>query len=349
MDLATADRIIGEGRADMVAMGRSHLADPEIVNRSFRGEIDDIRPCIRCNLCHERVAPFNFFPIRCTVNPVIGREVEYGTIRPADNKKKVLIIGGGPAGMEASLVATSRGHQITLFEREKELGGALRFAAGPPFKTDMKRYLDWMIRKIQQASVEVELSTEVTVDSIKAARPDVLIVAVGAKPIIPALPGIERTHVVWAGDVGLERVKVGETIVVAGAGLTGCEAALHLTQQGKKVKIIDTISESEIAKDAATVSRMVLLALLREQGAEFKTEVKLEEITDKDVVVVDKQQNRLEIPADTVVLSLGFTARSETVKALQGLAREVYVIGDCSTPGNLMAAIHDAFNVAVEI
>ena len=349
MDLATADRIIAEGKADMVAMGRSHLADPEIVNKSFRGELDDIRPCIRCNLCHERVAPFNFFPIRCTVNPVIGREVEYGYIRPADKKKKVFIVGGGPAGMEAALVASSRGHQVTLYEREKELGGALRFAAGPAFKTDMKRYLDWIIRKTQQTPMEVKLSTEATADSIKAAKPDVLIVAVGAEPLIPDIPGIEKPNVVWAGDVDLGKVKAGETVVVAGAGLTGCETALHLSQQGKKVKIIDTISEFEIAKDAASVSRMVLLALLQEHGAEFKTEVNLEEITDKGVVVVDKQRNRFEIPADTVVLSLGFTARCETVKALQGLAREVYVAGDCSSPRNLMAAIHDAFNVTVEV
>ncbi|HUT71495.1 MAG TPA: FAD-dependent oxidoreductase [Desulfatiglandales bacterium] len=349
MDLATADRIIAEGKADIVAIGRAYMSDPEIINKTIRGELDDIRPCIRCNMCHERVAPPVSLPIRCTVNPVVGREVEYGSIRMAERKKTVLIAGGGPAGMEAAVVASSRGHQVALYEKEKELGGALRFAAGPAFKADMKKYLDWMIMKTRQAPVQVKLSTEATAESIKAAKPDVLIVAVGAEPIIPDIPGTNKPNVAWAGDADLNKARIGETVVLAGAGLTGCETALHLAQQGKKVTVIDMISELEIAKDVASVSRPVLLQLLREHGVEFKTEVKLEEITDKGALVIDRQWNRFEIPADTVVLSTGFTARCETVKAFRGLAPEVYVVGDCSSPRNLMAAIHDAFNVAVEI
>jgi 2,4-dienoyl-CoA reductase-like NADH-dependent reductase (Old Yellow Enzyme family)/NADPH-dependent 2,4-dienoyl-CoA reductase/sulfur reductase-like enzyme len=349
MDLATADKIIAEGKADIVAIGRAYLSDPEIITKTIRGDLDDIRPCIRCNMCHERVAPPVSLPIRCAVNPVIGREVEYRYIRMAEKKKTVLIAGGGPAGMESALVASSRGHRVVLYEKEKGLGGALRFAAGPAFKADMKKYLDWMIMKTQQAPVDVKLSTEATVESINAVKPDALIVAVGAEPIIPDIPGVDKPHVAWAGNVVLGRAKTGETVVIAGAGLTGCETALHLAQQGKKVTVIDMISEREIAQDVASISKPVLLQLLREHGVEWRTEVKLEAITDKGAVVIDKQWNQFELPADTVVLSMGLTARRETVNAFRGMAPEVYVVGDCSHPRNLMAAIHDAFNVAVEI
>jgi 2,4-dienoyl-CoA reductase-like NADH-dependent reductase (Old Yellow Enzyme family)/thioredoxin reductase len=347
IDLEMADKIIAEGKADIVAMGRAHIADPAIVNKTYRGETDDIRPCLRCNVCGER--PKDSLPVRCAVNPVIGREVEYRYIRLPEKKKKVVIVGGGPAGMEAAILASSRGHQVTLYEKGKELGGALRIAASPSFKADMKRYLEWMIRKTQKSPVKVTLSTEATADSIKAAKPDVLIVAVGAEPLIPDIPGIKKPHVVWAGDVDTGRAKTGERVVVAGAGLTGCETALHLAQQGKKVTVIDMIGEMEIAKDTTFVNKITLMELLHQHGVEFKTEVKLEEITDKGALVTDKKGNRLEIPADTVVLSLGVKPLSETVRALQGLAREVYVVGDCLSPRNLMAAVHDAFHVAAEL
>jgi len=347
LDLEMADNIIAEGKADIVAMGRAHIADPEIVNKTYRGELDEIRPCIRCILCGERV--INFLPVRCAVNPVIGREYENNYIRPADKKKNVSIVGGGPAGMEAAIIASSRGHEVTLYEKEKELGGTLRVAASPSFKADMKRYLDWLIKKTQRSPVEIKLSTEVTADSIMSAKPDVLIVAVGAEPLIPDIPGIKKPNVVIANDVDTGKVKTGERVVVAGAGLTGCETALHIAEQGKKVTIIDMITESEILKDASFVNKIGLMGLLEQHGVKFKTEVKIEEIRDRGAVVIDKNWNRSEIPADTVVLSLGFKSRGETVKALRGLAQEVYVIGDCSSPRNLMAAIHEAFNVAVEI
>jgi NADPH-dependent 2,4-dienoyl-CoA reductase/sulfur reductase-like enzyme len=251
--------------------------------------------------------------------------------------------------MEAAMIASSRGHEVTLYEKQNELGGALRMASASPFKTDMKRFLEWMIRQTHQSSADVKLGTEAIVTSIQDEKPDVLIIAIGAGPHIPNIPGIHESHVIWAGDVDMGKVPTGKTVIVAGAGLTGCETALYLAQLGKDVMIIDLINESDIAKDTTLVSKMTLLEMLQEHGVVFRTEVNLAEITDKGVIVEVGDGDRTDIPADNVILSLGVRPRLEAVQAFQGLAREVYVVGDCSRPRNLMSAIHDAFTVAAEI
>jgi len=346
MDLATADRIIAEGKADIVAMGRAQLADPELVNKSMRGEIEEIRPCIRCGTCGTRSEKFQ---VRCVVNPVACREVEYNKIEPAEKKKKVVIIGGGPAGMEAAIIASSRGHKVTLFEKEAVLGGVLRAAAAPEFKPDMKNYLDWLMKKTKRSSVTIKLNTAATVASVKSLKPDVLIVAAGGEPNIPDIRGIKKSNVVKAADVDTGKVKTGKRVLVAGAGMTGCETAIHLAMQGKKVTLIDMVTEDEIAGDTNTPNRITLKDMLKKNGAQLITEVKLDEIKEKAATVIDKNWNRTEIPADTVVLALGVIPGSAGANKFKGLAPETYVIGDCSSPRNLMGAVHDGFNIAVEI
>jgi 2,4-dienoyl-CoA reductase-like NADH-dependent reductase (Old Yellow Enzyme family)/NADPH-dependent 2,4-dienoyl-CoA reductase/sulfur reductase-like enzyme len=348
IDMEMADRIIAEEKCDIVAMARNLIADTDYVNKYRRGEEDKIRPCVRCNTCTHTVA--HFYPIRCAVNPVIGREVEYKNILDAKIKKKVVIAGGGPAGMEAAQMAVSRGHDVTLLEKEKELGGALILAAAPPFKADMRRYLDWMIKTtLNTPGIKIKFSTEATAETIKAEKPDVLIISAGAVPIDIKIPGVDGSNVVSAGDVDLGKVTVGNNVVVAGGGLTGCETALHLAQQGKKVTVIDMVGQMELAADAPILNKLGLMGLMMRHGVVLRTEVKLEEISKTEVTVIDKQWNRHMIPADTVVLSLGYRAKIETVTELQGLAKDVYVIGDCMKARNLRYAIQDAFNVAVEI
>jgi len=346
-DLDMAEKILEEGKADICVMVTSIVADPEIVNKTQRGEVEDIRPCIRCMACTNKTA--KFLPCRCTVNPVTGREAEFGSLKPAEKKKKVLIIGGGPAGMEAAQIASSRGHNVTLYEKDSRLGGTLHIASELPFKADMKKYMYWLIRETDKYPVQVKLSTEVTPEIVKAERPDVVIIAVGAIPFIPNIPGAKKPLVVSVNDVDAGKVPVGNKVVVAGAGLTGCESALNQAQHGKQVTLVDMLSEAEIASELPFLNRSVLMYLLRSSGVKIVSEVKIEEITDKGIWVISKQWQRQEILADTVVFALGVKPRLNIVEQLSGLARETYIIGDCIKPRNLMGAIHDAFNVAAEI
>ncbi len=260
-----------------------------------------------------------------------------------------MVIGGGPSGMQAALTADSRGHQVILCEKEKALGGVLRYAAAPSFKTDMKRYLDWLIMQTTKSKVKVKLLTEATPDYIKKEKPDVIIAAIGAEPVIPNIPGIKGANVVLACDVDIGRVEIGKRAVVAGAGLVGCETALLLAQQGKDVVLIDMISKEDIAIDAGFQTQCRLIELLHQYKVDIKVEVKLEEINDTAVTIVDKNWRRYKIPADTVVLALGYQALIEQAQSFKGLANEIHVIGDCIRPGNLMSAIHSAFNTVIEI
>ncbi|HUW64347.1 MAG TPA: FAD-dependent oxidoreductase [Spirochaetia bacterium] len=344
---AMAQDIIAGGKADMVAMGRAFIADPDAARKVQRGEVDSVRPCIRCDTCGQLVN--QSLPIRCAVNPVAGRELEFKDAARPLGQKKVVVAGGGPAGMEAARTAAGRGHEVVLFERDVRLGGALIVAAAAPLKGDMKDYLDWAVRTTMNTSgVTVKLNTEATPESIRAEMPDALVVAVGATPWLPDLPGAAGPNVFWAGDVLLGKVEAGDRVVVAGAGVTGCETALYLAGQGKKVTLVDMLSR--VAEEATLNNMIALSGMLRAHDVAIKTRVKLESITGTGAVIIDGNWERTEIPCDTVVLSLGFKPRTEMVRALAGLAPAVYVVGDCGRQrGNLWHATTGGFDAAMEI
>jgi 2,4-dienoyl-CoA reductase-like NADH-dependent reductase (Old Yellow Enzyme family)/thioredoxin reductase len=346
MDLEMAEEIIAQGKADIVAMGRAQLADPDLVGKSFKGQAANVRPCIRCSTCGVRSVNMQ---VRCVVNPVACRELEYPEIGVAKKRKKVVIVGGGPAGMQAALIACARGHKVTILEKEKALGGSLIAAAAPDFKPDMKKFLAWLIRETQKSGAEIKLSTEVKPGLIKSLKPDVLIVAAGADPLLPDIISVNGSNVVTAADVDTGKAKTGNKVLVVGAGMTGCETALHLALKGSEVTLVDMVSEAEIAADTVLPNRIVLLSMLQENNIKIMPELKLFEINEKAAVVEDKAGARTNIVADTIVLATGVKPRSKLADDLKETGFEFYIIGDCSRPRNLMGAIHDGFNVAVEL
>ena len=241
-----AEKVIEEGKADMVALGRGLLADPYWPIKVQEGRIEDIRPCLGCHDgCMGRMLDQNK-PLSCAVNPATGREKLY-ELRPALKPKKVIVVGGGIAGMEAARVVATRGHKVTLYEKGSTLGGHLVEASVPDFKKDLERLNNWYQGQLRNLGVEIEFETEVTPELVERENLDVVFVATGSEPIIPDAPGIGKPHVVTCIDLLLGKKEAGESVVVVGAGLIGCETALWLAKQGKKVTIVEMLSEPLIA------------------------------------------------------------------------------------------------------
>ncbi|MCS7103629.1 MAG: NAD(P)/FAD-dependent oxidoreductase, partial [Candidatus Korarchaeum sp.] len=324
-----AEKVLKEGKADLIVFGRALIADPELPKKVMEGRVEDIRLCIRGEEgCISRF--FEGKTIRCEVNPAVGRESEF-VIKPASTKKRVLVIGGGVAGLEAARVAALRGHEVTLVEREDKLGGHLIEASTPPFKDDLKQLLNWLVKQVEKAGVKVELKTEATKDLVSKLKPDVLIIAVGSDFIMPSLPGVDKPFVLTPSDVILGKKPVGQNAVVVGGGLVGCETALYIASVlGKKVKLIEMLDM--ILPDVDYITRVALSEKLSEAGVEVLTGMHLEEITEKGVLCIDKSWNKHKISADTVVLAVGLSAREKVAESFKGLAPEVYMIGDCVKP-----------------
>jgi 2,4-dienoyl-CoA reductase-like NADH-dependent reductase (Old Yellow Enzyme family)/NADPH-dependent 2,4-dienoyl-CoA reductase/sulfur reductase-like enzyme len=346
MTVADAEEIIATGKADVVAMARALIADPELVNKSFHGKVDDIRPCTRCCKCLDR--PAFFFPVRCAVNPVVGRELEYRTIPRAELKKTVVVVGGGPAGMQAALTASERGHKVILFEKEQSLGGAMRPASGLPFKYDLRKYMDWVAKKTLGSGVDVQLGVEATPDLVRAERPDALIVAVGAEPNTLGILVHDNAPVLSAGDVDAG-AETGDRVVVVGGGLVGCETALSLAMAGKGVTIVDILVADRIAEAGGLTTRAMLLAFLEDNGVELLTETTVEAVREDAVIAVGKGGERIELPADSVIMATGYHARHQVAESFRGSAYDVFYVGDCRKAENILTAVHSGFNVAVEI
>lgn len=347
-----ADEFIALGKSDMVGMGRACLADHEVFVKAEQGRDEEIRPCMRCVYCAGRIQPPNFKSIRCAVNPLIGRELEYPDIlSSAARKRKVMIIGGGPAGMEACQRLTELGHTVLLYEKGPALGGMLHTASAQSFKQDLVRYMEWMIRQTMESSAEIHLNTEVTEQLIKEVNPDVVFVAVGAVPLYPAIPGMTRENAAWAGDVDTGKVKVGETVVIAGSGLTGTECAVALAQEGKKVILVDMIKPEDFLKGTSGLVILTLVRMVQELGIEIHFQSTIKNVTKDSVTYYDEvSQTEHTLRCDNVVNAMGMTLDRDLVERLGAVVPQSYLLGDCSGKAqNIMTAVLDGFTCSKRI
>lgn len=346
------ERILEEKKADFVAIGRPLLADPELSNKTREGRFEDIRRCIYCNNCRLGVFSKQRFQTRgaglgCTVNPMLLREREFA-IRPTPNPKKVMVVGGGLAGMEAARVLAERGHRVTLYEKDSKLGGQWNIAATHPEKNHFSTTTEYLSRGLNKADVKISFNTEVTRHLVEEEKPDAVVLATGATPVILNVPGTQGRNVVQALDVFTGQAHVGDNVVIVGGRLRGMEVANILAGQGKKVCLV---TKMRLGENGTPLERNIFFVLrqkLIEKGVLIYANAPILEISDKGVYLAQEGE-LIFLIADTVVLAVGARADNRLARELEGVVSELYSIGDCAQPRNARDAINEGAEIARRI
>lgn len=336
--------ILAAGKVDMIAVCRAVNADPQFVNKLKRNQEEEIRPCLRCNAC---IANYQTRITKCAINPTLDRpEDEVFPFLPT-TPKRVLIAGGGPAGLEAAIVAKDRGHEVILCEKTGTLGGLLRYARKVPFKRETQQYVDYMIAKAVRMGVDIRLNTEVTPELVKVIAPDFCIAAVGSKALIPPIPGVEKAHPIM--DMYDGKVQVGQKVVIVGGGLAGTEAALELAMQGKQVTLVEM--GIDVARDANSIHKPALMMELKDHAEQVTIlcRTTCTGIHDHGIVCRDADGKELTLDADTVILAAGMAPLRAEALALEPVSSEFRMVGDCKRPRQILEAVREGYDAAMEV
>jgi len=343
-DPVMADRILADKKADIIAMCSALMADPFLPEKARQGRPEDIRKCVACCNCWSDLAGRRI-PIGCSVNARMGMEKAY-TLVPADRPKTIWVIGGGPGGMEAARIAAKRGHRVVLFDNRDRLGGQLLYADLPPHKGEWKNFVAYLSTQLEKLGVDVRLNKSVRVSDVQAGKPDAVVVATGARSLIPPIPGVDGDNVVTCVEVLTGKKQTGQQVIIIGGGSVGCETAEFLTDRGKTVTIVEM--QAEIAPDVDFWNRWVLMDRLTAANISLLTNARADAITPEGIELCADNTSRF-VPADTIVLAAGAVAHDSLLKKLQAVFDNIHPVGDCSKPRKVRQAVESGYKIGMEI
>ncbi len=346
-DPAELDRIIRDGEADFIAIGRQMLADPETVNKWRQGRENEITPCVRCMNC---LGLFDKNQFNCDVNPAIGQEIyDLLQMKPPKHSRKVAVIGGGPGGMEAAIIAAERGHEVILFEKEEKLGGTLNYISHDCHKYQLRSFKQHLIDRVGRSKIDVRLGVEATPEMIEELAPFALILAAGSTIAVPNIPGLIENGALSAKDVEEHPERIGNRIVIIGGGLTGCETGLHFAETGKNVVILEMGSDIAVQANHMTKPAIMETFARLSDRISYMVDTVCTEVTGEGVYVQGPAGKQL-IKADTVIYSVGLKARNDMVEKFEKCDVPFFrPIGDCAGVANVRKAVYTGYHAALDI